>query len=228
MELKKLFVILLLSLLFVSQASAEMWVYFSDSGVGYNAEGGEFIGHVQDTIQYPSDPVGPYEPGDRFSSFCIERDEHISYGENYTYNVALNTQAIKGGTNTDSGDPLDPKSAWIFTEWMKTDHGYIGTLSADENIQADAVQYALWTIEGETGFSIPASTSTAVTNLIAAATTANWQDIGDVRVLNVWYFDSNGAKVFCQDMVIMTPVPATILIGLLGLGVGGLKLRKSL
>ena len=51
-----------------------------------------------------------------------------------------------------------------------------------------------------------------------------------IHVQNLPGYDKNGVwgDTYGSESFIMTPIPATILLGLLGLGMGGWKLRKSL
>ena len=224
MKLRKL-IIILISLSFATQASAGMIVWFSD-GFG-TTDGGELTAHVATG----SDPIGPlWDPGDTFGTFCIERDEHVTL-QSRKYWVELNTEAVKGGNNTDTGDPLDYRSAWIYTQWMTQSSFTInktggGTLTIEHNdAGANIVQWALWTIEEEADYTSYAG----VQDLIDAAAAANWKNLGNVRVMNLYQLADDGTHtVFSQDMMVMVPVPATILLGFLGLSVGGWKLRKSL
>jgi hypothetical protein len=52
-------------------------------------------------------------------------------------------------------------------------------------------------------------------------------DIGPVRVLQAVVLDKDGIPIgYGQDLLYVVPVPAAVLLGMLGMGAAGLKLRK--
>ena len=98
---------------------------------------------------------------------------------------------------------------------------------------ADAMQRAIWYLEGE---NLGISTGLSGTYINWANDAVNmggsndsWYNlwgntIGDIRVMNLWkYADYTGNA---QDQLVRVPLPGAILLGVLGLGVAGLKLRK--
>ncbi|MBN1974867.1 MAG: hypothetical protein JW787_14600 [Sedimentisphaerales bacterium] len=230
--MKRIFVIVLLSLLFAGQASADMIIKIGDSIGTVNA--GEFAvtllnGYLWGGNPLYSDPIGDYVKGDTFASFCVETDEYV-YLLSRPYYVELNTYAVRGGSNTNDNDPLDPRSAWIYTQWMTqtqidVDNIYGTFTISHDDAGANMVQRALWDIEDEGDY----TSFTGVSALIKEAEEAGWTTIGNVRVMNLWQYAYDGTKteVYSQDLLVLVPLPATILLGFIGLGIGGLKLRKS-
>lgn len=122
-----IFTVLGLIVFSVPMAMATPTVTLSN-GLG-TTDGGEFIAVLDD--------------GRIFETFCIETDEHLSFGIEYDY--TLSDQAIKGGSNTDSGDPLSIGSAYLFRQF------YLGTLVGYNNTveDANALQHAFWMLEQE-------------------------------------------------------------------------------
>ena len=209
-------IILLLSLLFATQASADMIVALTRN-LGTTG-GGEFSANVV------SSPIGIFTTGESFGTFCVETDEYVTLSGR-EYNVVLNTVAIGGGANADDFDPLDPMSAWIYTQWMTQSEIHVNNALGDfyiyhDDAGANLVQRALWDIEEEGDY----SSFTGVDALIEEARLAGWTDIGNVRVMNLY----TPSGLYAQDQLTLVPVPATILLGLLGLGVGSWKVRKSI
>ena len=119
---------------------------------------------------------------------------------------------------------------------------------------AGALQRLIWSLEGEGGGSIwdVAQTGSGVgwnndgdkyygvkinddqIDLIKLWETAfgnviGWSGIGNVRVLQLYssYNSDTGCyDGFRQDQLFLTPVPGAVLLGMLGLGAAGLKLRR--
>ncbi len=165
-------------------------------GVGHTA-GGEFI------VTVTGDPIAFHGTGTTFSTFCLESLEHLAFGT--TYYVTLSNNAIQGGVGP-LGDPLDAQSKRIYNYWLDT----LSHTAAN----ADDVQNAIWFQEGEGG-------SSNYLNGIAGDDTS-------VMVMNVWRYKTNagGYGGYAQDMIVRVPVPGAVLLGLLGLGAAGLKLRR--
>jgi hypothetical protein len=144
-----------------------------------------------------------------FTTFCLEYNEHISFGTTYYYEVS---QAAKyNGGNT--MDPLSKATAWLYLQFLNgTLAGYTHTQGA-----ANELQQAFWFLEGETG---------GVDNDFAklAATTAGTEDNNGfygVGVMNLWAnADGTGAR---QDQLIRVPDGGSTLT-LLGMGIGFLAL----
>ena len=88
-----------------------------------------------------------------FESFCLERDEYIRFGVEYS--VTFSDAAIDGGIggqdppDSDS-DPLDPMTAYLYSQFITGElDGYVYDDAAARIDSANALQYTIWYIEGE-------------------------------------------------------------------------------
>lgn len=172
-----------------------------------------------------------------FISFCIEINENVAPGSEYRFEV--NDEAVRGGAGGGNPDPLDSKTAALFTAFTL---GTLGNFSSTGSInfnsetytrqdQAAAMQMAIWSLEDEVS-SVDAVTAGLTTDQILADKIEALADdylaqamvldtgiIGNVRVLNLSPLNSNG---YNQDMLILIPLPqagALAAIGLAGLAV---------
>jgi hypothetical protein len=164
--------------------------------------------------------------GSLFQTFCVEKDEYISFGNSYQWD--LNTQAVNGGVGGPSPDPLDPRTAYLFTQfWNGTLSSYNYTNASLRPGDADELQEAIWYIEQEiTGANGQAATwVTEATNAVAGA----WGNtLGNVRVLNL--FTTNTPRTEHQDLLVVVPTPQAALSGmalLTGLGVAHYLRRRA-
>jgi hypothetical protein len=141
--------------------------------------------------------------------FCLEVDEFFQVGEDLMVG-GLTHQAVRGGANTNAGDPIRGTTAFLYTQFRAGHAAYLNS---------QVIQEAIWFLEHET-----ASASAAALALIALAGTdmasRGWTDadLGNVRVANLY----RGANfdTFAQDMLVLVPEPATLLLLGLGLGLG--------
>ena len=209
--------------------------------------GGEF------TISSSTLDTSQYLPGitseikgelNSFQTFCLERKEYVpdSMIEIWVSTTSIDestgalgpdgsgSHAIYGGKTY--GDNLDPMTAYLYTNFVKgtlSNYNYLdidlGAGGRDES--AGQLQNAIWHIEE--GISLAAGSQAEA--WVSEAQNAGWNDIGDVRVLNNWTPEHRGERGYeKQDQLylapISTPIPTSVLLGLLGMGVVGIKLRK--
>jgi len=177
-----------------------------------------------------------------FTSFCLERSEHISFGA--TYNYAVNTGAVNGGLDyshtlgaSSTFDPLSLGTAYIYSQYtLGALNGFMG-FSGDT--LANAVQNAVWYLENELTSSDPsiptlaltanasALLNYAVTNggISSSSLTNNSNGAYGVVALNLT--DTAGRH---QDMLAVVPEPSTVIAGallLLPLGVSALRIVRK-
>ena len=200
---------------------------------GGNGEGGPFaVTGNPSSLHAATGQYGAESNG--FITFCIERNETIREG--WTYDVRLNSMAVNGGVSGGNPDPLDERTAFLYTKFV------MGTLESDFNAWAGsdktftymsansglALQDAIWTIEGED----PAFKQKALAlDLVAWADEAvalggEWygMGLGSVRVMNLY---RNGEHH--QDQLTFVPLPAPLVLAGAGLaGVGFLRRRRNL
>ena len=181
-----------------------------------------------------------------FQTFCVETDEYIFSGNKiYVSESFVNgdpgSHAWKGGANTDGGDDLDIRTAYLYYQFATGNldgynygSGGYGDLTRAQT--AGALQRVIWALEEEGGGDFSEDfMSTNLNNEQQALATdwfndadgSGWNDIGSVRILQAVIVDASGNPIgYGQDLLYVVPVPAAVLLGMLGLGAAGLKLRK--
>lgn len=150
-----------------------------------------------------------------FESFCLEKNEYMSFGP--FYKVAdVSTAAKNGGGGAVAGqDPLDVRTAWLYTQYIETPSA-LGAISgwnaANAVDRGTAMQQAIWFIEQE----ITSGLSTLASALVNAAGSSGWTDVGRVKVLNVTTLAGGPA----QDQLFITPVPEPEIYAMMAAGLG--------
>ena len=183
-----------------------------------------------------------------FQTFCMETGEYIHEPMRIWVSEASiasptvygsGSHAWKGGTNI--GDDLDAKTAYLYTQFAKetlSNYAYSGTVNKLNRSQtAGALQRLIWATEDEGGGDFTQTFQGITLNLLqqnlitswnTGFTNSGWTGIGNVRVLQTFQLDTLGKITgLKQDQLYLVPVPGAVLLGMLGLSVAGLKLRKS-
>lgn len=170
------------------------WITLSD-GPG-SSPGGSFVVR----------PVS--SPADSYLTFCVERDEYFYPGQSLQI-IAISGAAYGGGVNTDTGDKLDPMTAYLYHQFLfdPTSIGFDKTSEAHYT----ALQQVIWGIEEELG-SMWAPAPGLQTAFYDYARNSGWINIGDIRVLTLVAYDSSGNQIARQDQLYSVPEPLTVLI----------------
>lgn len=211
---------------------------------------GEYVSTLNGTnVQYPYGLGSAFEGqtygSAQFETFCVERNESITLPGNYSFTVS--TGAINGGVGGQAStnfDPVSAQTAYLYREfragtlWVDrngnsvqdaTDlYNYTGTTGtgyANRTTWANALQDAIWHLEGE--ISAPGATSLAGRLVTAAQNwvTANGDNLRGVRIMNL---TQNG--VLRQSQLALVPLPTSAYAGLgllAGLGLVGVLRRRN-
>ena len=168
-----------------------------------------------------------------FQSFCIELNESLSGGTEYTFD--LNTAAVMGGVGGGNPDPLDAKTAALYEAFAtgslamydfdnNGDGGQSGNLNRTRT--AEALQAAIWEIEQERSIEDTTNRQNVrdLANYYVDVLAQQLVDAGlgsRVRVLNMFRAD-NGAN--SQDILVLIPLPQAGALAAMGLA--GLAVRR--
>lgn len=220
-NLSGVFVVLLITALFVSSLSAVPsptlhWIGLGNSQIGgfYETPPVSGVGyglknyHGQWAVEITFDSVmnlPGYADGSDLITFCLEWDEDL-IGENDFYGV-VNAGAVAGGEPS-GYDSLDTESAWLYDEYLSGNTFGI----ADVNRRAAVVQEAIWSFEDELGWAHDYSETDGLKTMAQNAVIAGWVNT-DIRVLNIYW---QGNDQSGQDVLMKIPEPATV--AMLGLG----------
>ena len=143
-----------------------------------------------------------------FNTFCVERFTTFSPGK---YLATVDDEIWYGAGSDSDPDILAGNVKKIYAAYL---NGELGSFSGNQ------IQYSIWGAQGYSSYSIDNN----ISNIIGTGDISGWNN---VKVLNLWkngtaYVQANDV----QSQLVMTPVPGAVLIGMIGLSVAGLKLRK--
>ncbi len=208
----------------------DAFTYRATTGGANKGEGGgEFF--IQETTG-----IGGSLVGDKYKTFCLERNESITLPGDYY--VSVDSAASGGGISGGSPDPLGLDAAWLYAAYANNVlPGLVGSSVYQYGVDADAgdLQAALWYLEGELS-SVSGDALTLVNLAIAADKDVDDDGFFDynVKVLNLW---GNAARTQAKQSQyillegrsdIPVPEPTTLLIwgGIVGLGLVASRRRR--
>jgi hypothetical protein len=150
--------------------------------------------------------------GDSLQTFCVQADEFFHPGDTLT--AVVNTVIVQGH-NGDPSNPLDPRTAFLYSKFRDGSLAAMGYdyAPAARPDSAGDLQEAIWFLQGESG---GVSNAFVAAANIAVASGGEWFGVGlgNVRVLNLFNPDGSNA----QDQLTIVPgVPGATALGLIGL-----------
>jgi hypothetical protein len=194
--------------------------------------GGEFRAWGQaDFTLTPAATGTPFQGGipaasGLFETFCVERFENLPF-DITDYKADLNTEtasqasAYAGGNHGGFNDPLDARTAYLYTHFinmnLSTPYDYVN--EANRIDDANALQTAIWFIEQEDNTPLLGKALDFYNEANNAVNSGAWVGLGDVRILNIY---TNTARVDYQDVLVMTSVPLPGGAGMAGAALAGL------
>jgi hypothetical protein len=162
--------------------------------------------------------TAPPEIANLFRTFCVESTVYFSPGT--TYWASIDPVAYSGGVGP-AGDAISDVTEYIYDQYLLTKPTDAATLTA--------MRDAIWWAEGEGG-SKNAIAKAALYALYGDEDYSGTLGLaGHTYALNLWTIVEQDGKYIATDVqshLITTPVPAAVLLGMLGLGAAGMRLRR--
>ncbi len=165
-----------------------------------------------------------------FQTFCIEYNEEFVPGG--TYDVSTSYKAMYG-SQPPGGDPISKATAWLYSQFAQGALDYNYSYGSGRSSSADALQQAIWWLEGEGSATRTGVGSHYIDEAEAALglTDANVQSVDANGAFGVVALNLGAPGQVQDQLAIVVPEPATMLAGallLLPFGASTLRiLRKN-
>lgn len=246
-----------------THAAADGRITMSDATGFYNgsdAQGGSFTATAPaSNAGYNGTYGGNLLSGDgrgsganSFLTFCLEKNENITFGRTYYTQIA--TSAANGGNGGGHPDPLSAATAAVYREFRRAGTNTVlfgGAAIAGQSSynftnggyntrqETSAIQHAIWALEGEITLDLVVSHHNYTDQL--ANLIVNWANANNngalmgVRVMRLWTNRSGSAgggytySGYAQDQLTLVPLPAAApaALGLLASLAGVRAIRRA-
>ena len=169
--------------------------------------------------------VSPTSSTDIFRTFCLEKNEYFSWDQHLTIK-GINDYATAGGVSgggSEDKDYLSDETRYLYYHFYMGDlSGYNYSDSIERVNSANALQEAIWMLEGEMTL-VPKNYFIDYLNKSVVGSQGWAAGLDSVKVLNL--FKPDGSKA--QDQLTMVPEPGALLsLGIILLGLGGVTRRR--
>lgn len=172
---------------------------------------------------------------DSFLSFCLERQDNLSFGTTYFTQIATSAFDANAPVNLPNPDPLSGTTATIYREFRKIANGTASTAGlfgglfgpALSRAETTAIQHAIWYSEQEMNWGEISAMAQNVYNWAAANSDGS---LRGVRVLRLWtsYNAQTGQySGSAQDLLTCIPLPPSAYAGMATfVGILGLAIKR--
>ncbi|HRY47665.1 MAG TPA: hypothetical protein P5186_06430 [Candidatus Paceibacterota bacterium] len=148
-----------------------------------------------------------------FTTWCIEKNEYITLGSTYYYEVS--SAAVEGGSDGPTPDPISKGSAYLY--WLYTTGFVDSSYKVDSDDEAGDFQDAIWWLEQELASVNNKYTQLAITKFTdEEGAKADSGGLYGVVAVNLYGKYENGTlKDYKQSQLgIVVPEPGTWIAGL--------------